>query len=186
MCHGHRFPGRRLQQSALVILAPLRLQLQRDAGQYRLPPPWPNKSVKADYRGVPRDDPNLRCGSRLPLALGPAGLLTIVLRQVFIIRCCSKLAFGSGALAASATHSASNKHRSSTVLADPNPQTLGASLKSSRMSSSTLSRSLFAAIGASHLRAVSVVASASCGPISVTTSLAQQIGQGGLPGSSSR
>ena len=32
-------------------------------------PKRPNKSVKADYRGVPRDDPKLRCGSRLPLAL---------------------------------------------------------------------------------------------------------------------
>jgi len=30
----------------------------------------PNKSVKADYRRVPRDDPNLRRGSRLPAALG--------------------------------------------------------------------------------------------------------------------
>ena len=39
------------------------------SGQLWSPPPWPNKSVKTDYRGVPRDDPKPRRGSRLPLAL---------------------------------------------------------------------------------------------------------------------
>ena len=37
----------------------------------------PNKSVKSDYRGVPRDEPTARCGSRLPFALVADGVIFI-------------------------------------------------------------------------------------------------------------